>query len=152
MDSQRDGVRAPMSCGWHMQGGKGELTSCRCTVQSAWQKPPVKRKGGRIGLWPGGWGPQGVAATVGGGLARVPNLRVSEHLVAAGWHAQGGKGELTSCRGTVLSAWQVRPVTYPRMRQETGKAGENGQNSGDGAARSSWTRPSAPGCGDTLKA
>ena len=36
--------------------------------------------------------------------------------------------------------------------QVTGKAGDNGQNSGDGAARSSWTRPSAPGCGDTLKA
>ena len=34
----------------------------------------------------------------------------------------------------------------------TGKAGENGQNSGDGAARSPWTRPSAPGCGDASKA
>ena len=28
------------------QGGKDELTS---TVQSAWQKPPVRRKGGRVG-------------------------------------------------------------------------------------------------------
>ena len=26
------------------------LTSCRGTVQSAWQKPPVRRKGGRAGL------------------------------------------------------------------------------------------------------
>ena len=30
--------------------------------------------------WPGGWGPQGMSATGGGGLARVPNLRVCEHL------------------------------------------------------------------------
>ena len=30
--------------------GKDELTSCRGTVQSAWQKPPVRRKGGRAGL------------------------------------------------------------------------------------------------------
>ena len=31
-------------------GGKDELTSCRGTVQSAWQKPPVRHKGGRAGL------------------------------------------------------------------------------------------------------
>ena len=36
--------------GWHMQGEKDELTSCCGTVQSAWQKPPVRRKGGRAGL------------------------------------------------------------------------------------------------------
>ena len=36
-----------------------------------------------------------------GGLARVPNLRVSQHLLTEGWHTQGGKDELTSCRGTV---------------------------------------------------
>ena len=28
---------------------------------------------------PGGWGPQGRRSTGGGGLARVPNLRVCEH-------------------------------------------------------------------------
>ena len=33
-----------------MQGGKDEFTSCRGTVKSAWQKPPVRRKGGRAGL------------------------------------------------------------------------------------------------------
>ena len=33
-----------------MQGVKDELTSCRGTVLSAWQKPPVRRKGGRAGL------------------------------------------------------------------------------------------------------
>ena len=36
--------------GWHTQEGKDELTSCRGTVESAWQKPPVRRKGGRAGL------------------------------------------------------------------------------------------------------
>ena len=34
----------------------------------------------------------------------------------------------------------------------TGKAGENGQHSGEMGGGSPWTRPSAPGCGDTLKA
>ena len=33
-----------------------------------------------------------------------------------------------------------------------GKAGENGQNSGEMGGSSPWTRPSAPECGDTLKA
>ena len=50
--------------------------------------------------WPEGWGPQGMSITGGGGLARVPNLRVCKHL-SRGWHMQGGKDELTSCRGTV---------------------------------------------------
>ena len=48
----------------------------------------------------GDGGPQGRSST-GGGLARVPNLRVCKHLHAPGWHTQGGKDELTSCRGTV---------------------------------------------------
>ena len=46
--------------GWHMQGRKDKLTSCRGTVQSAWQKPPVRRKGGRAGLpKKGKWPPRG---------------------------------------------------------------------------------------------
>ena len=53
------------SAGWHTQGEKDELTSFRGTVQSAWQKPPVSRKGGRAGLpkkrkWP----PRGTGTTV----------------------------------------------------------------------------------------
>ena len=32
------------------------------------------------GPWPGGWGPQDRSITGGGGLARVPNLRVCKHL------------------------------------------------------------------------
>ena len=47
-----------------------------------------------------GMGSQGMSATGGGGLARVPNLRVCKHQVL-GWHMQGGKDELTSCRGIV---------------------------------------------------
>ena len=35
---------------WHTQERKDELTSCRGTFQSAWQQPPVKRKGGSTGL------------------------------------------------------------------------------------------------------
>ena len=33
-----------------------------------------------------------------------------------------------------------------------GKAVENGQHSGEMGGSSAWTRPSAPECGDTLKA
>ena len=51
--------------------------------------------------WPGGWGPQGRPKTGGGGLARVPNLRLRKHLCNLGWHMRGEKDELTSCRGTV---------------------------------------------------
>ena len=51
--------------GWHTQGVKDELTSCRGTVQSAWQKPPVSRKGGRAGLpKKGKWPPRGTGTTV----------------------------------------------------------------------------------------
>ena len=50
---------------WGPQGRKHELTSCRGTVQSAWQKLPVRRKGGRAVLpkkckWP----PRGTGTTV----------------------------------------------------------------------------------------
>ena len=133
-------------------------------------------------------GPQSMSKTCGGGLVRVPNLRVCKHLYRSGSHTQGRKDELTSCRGTVQSAWQKPPVSRKggrtglparvsglhvvRGRQSspipaqasrvsvavwgaprgTGKAGENGQNSGEVGGSSPWTRPSAPGCGDTLKA
>ena len=43
-------VLSPNLLGWHMQERKDELTSCRGTVQSAWQILPVRRKGGRAGL------------------------------------------------------------------------------------------------------
>ena len=50
---------------------------------------------------PGGWGPQGRPKTGGGGLARVPNLRVCEHPLDFGVAHAGRKDELTSCRRTV---------------------------------------------------
>ena len=44
-------------------------------------------------------------------------------------------------------------LTYPRSAPRgTGKAGENGQNSGEVGGSSAWTRLSAPECGDTVKA
>ena len=95
--------------GWHTQGVKDELTSCRGTVQWAWQKPPVSREGGRAGL------------------------------------LQKGKRPPRGTGTTVLTY----PGSAPRV---SGKAGENGQNSGEMGGSSPWTRPSAPGCGDTLKA
>ena len=36
-----------------------------------------------------------------------------------------------------------------KCAQVTGKAGENGQHSGEMGGSSPWTRPSAPECGDT---
>ena len=39
-----------------------------------------------------------------------------------------------------------------KCAQVTGKAGENGQYSDEMGGSSPWTRPSAPECGDTLKA
>ena len=41
--------------------------------------------------WPGGWGPQGMSRTGGGGLVRVPNLRVCQHLWAGGGTRRGGR-------------------------------------------------------------
>ena len=43
-------------------------------------------------------------------------------------------------------------VTVRSCARVTGKAGENGQNSGEVGGSSPWTRPSAPRCGDTVKA
>ena len=40
----------------------------------------------------GGWGPQGVRLTGGGGPARVPNLRVCDHLLITGVARAGGEG------------------------------------------------------------
>ena len=102
-------------------------------------------------------------------------LRTPSHFWE--WHTKGRNGELTSCRGTVPSAWQylqwVAKEGEPHCRkgkwsprgtgnrqappilkcaQVTGKAGENGQHSGGMGGSSPWTRPSAPVCGDTLKA
>ena len=98
---------------------KDELTSCRGTVQSAWQKPPVRRKGGRAGL-----------------PARVSGRHVL-------------RGRQSSPIPVQASRVSVAARGAPRG---TGKAGKNGQHSGEVGGSSAWTRPSAPECGDTLKA
>ena len=110
-------VQAPFFVlGCHTQGGKGELTSCRGTVWSAWCVPPVSRTKGRPGC------PQGYVVTT--------------------WYGDDNP-HLSLPNSQPLS------VAVRMCARVTGKTGENGQNSGDGAARSSWTRPSDPGCGDT---
>ena len=65
---------------------------------------------------------QGMQRTGGGGPARVPNLRVCEHFIAGVAHA-GEKGDLTSCRGTVSSAWQKSPG----RRNEEDRAARKGK-------------------------
>ena len=74
--------------------------------------------------WPGGLGPQGMPLTGGGGLTRVPNLRVCKHLVVSGVPHAGEKDELTSCRGTVWSAWQTTTSETQRMKSRAARKGE----------------------------
>ena len=82
----------------------------------------------------------------------------------------GSEDELTSCRGTVWSAWREPPVRrkggtaglparvsgrhvvrgrQSSLTQEV-RLGENGQHLGEVGGSSAWRRPSAPECGDTL--
>ena len=49
--------------------------------------------------------------------------------------------------------YTVKPISFEFVRRPGPQTARLvGQNPGDGAARSSWNRPSAPGCGDTSKA
>ena len=67
---------------------KGEVTSCRGTVWSAWQKPPVRRKGGRTGLPKKGmWSPRGTETTV----LTYPCPTASRVSVAVRWLRQGNR-------------------------------------------------------------
>ena len=74
--------------------------------------------------------------TGGGGLARVPNLRVCEHPFTCGVAHAGVKDELTSCRGTVQSAWQKPPV-----RRKGGRAGLHARVSGRHVVRGRQSSP-----------
>ena len=95
--------------------------------------------------WPGRCGPQGMSSTGGGGLARVPNLRVCDHLLCRVAHA-GREGRIN-----ILPWWQylqwVAKEGEPgcpkkvsgrqRGRQSSpipaqASRGENGQYSGAG--------------------
>ena len=65
------------------------------------------------------------------------------------------RGKNLQCRSARKGKWPPRGtgmtvLTYPRSAPRgTGKAGENGQHSGEVGGSSAWTRPSAPRCGDT---
>ena len=75
----------------------------------------------------------------------VPSSRRGETQRRKSRAARKGKWPPRGTGTTVL--------TYPRSAlRRTGKAGEHGQNSGEVGGSSAWTRPSAPECGDTLKA
>ena len=106
---------------------------------SAWNLTKVKSKKKVIDearTWPGEWCPQGRRPAGGGGLARVPNLRVCKHPDASRWHTQGGKDELISCRGTVQSAWKKPPV-----RRKGGRAALPARVSGRHVVRGRQSSP-----------
>ena len=69
--------------------------------------------------WPGGWGPQGMSPTGGGGLARVPNLRVCNHLFFLGVAHAGVEGWIN------ILPW-YRPVGVAKKSSETHKEEEPG--------------------------
>ena len=73
-------------------------------------------------------------------------------MVSTSSETQGGNiGLPASVSGRhVVRGSQSPPIL--ECAEVTGKSGENGQYSGEMGGSSPWTRPSAPGCGDTLKA
>ena len=63
-----------------------------------------KRRGQESGdktAWPGGWGPQGMRLNRRRRTREGPEPACVQTPLVPGWHTQGGKDELTSCRGTV---------------------------------------------------
>ena len=71
--------------------------------------------------------------------AVVPSSRRGKYLLfGARREDRAARKDKRSPRGQSL------PIL--ESAQVTGKVGEKGHHSGDRAARSSWTRPSAPGC------
>ena len=119
-----------------------------------WLKSEVRKD--VIDGW-GDWGPRGMSITGGGGLARVPNLRVCEHPFTCGvahageegwinilpWYRPVGVAKTSSetqkrkSRAARKGKWPPRGagttiLTYPRSTPRgTNKAGENGHNSGE---------------------
>ena len=71
---------------------------------------------------------QGMRTTGGGGLVRVPNLRVCKDSCSVEWHTQEVRNELTSCRGAVQSAWQeTSSETQRRKSRATPKGLASGR-------------------------
>ena len=97
-------MRAPWPWGWHTQGEKDELTSCRGTVWSAWHSNSSESH-------QRGW------------KTRLPVKKVKgSHVV------RGRQNSPVPARSQPLSAAEQE------CARVTGKAGGNGQNSSDGAA------------------
>ena len=174
---------------WSMKLGRRAkrsfcITDGHMSFEKCWiggKAPKIKRSSCRFGV-ARRRGPQGRPETGGGGLARIPNLRVCKHLLGRGvghageegwinilpWYRPVGvakkppvrrKGGRAGLPARVSGRHVVRrrqssplPAQQPGCSRVTGKAGENGQNSGEMGGSSPWTRPSAPECGDTLKA
>ena len=119
----------------------------------------------------GRWCPQGVSVTGGSGLAKVPNLRVWNILLPWVAHA-GGRGDNerpvvapSSQRGRNLQfdarrgdwavlkgKWSPLGTVMTGMRPGRRLRLVKTFNIGEMGGSSPWTRPRAPGCGDTLKA
>ena len=65
--------------------------------------------------WPGGWGPQGMCPTGGGGLARVPNLRVCKYLSGAAHAGRDGWINILP-QANVRAGKVLRPPLSERCR------------------------------------
>ena len=98
----------------------------------------------------GAWHTQGGKGRANQRLAVVPSSRRGKNLQS------DAKEEEPGLPARVCGHHVVRGTDRPHLSwkcaQVTGKAGENGQHSGEMGGSSPWTRPSAPGCGDTLEA
>ena len=71
--------------------------------------------------WPEGWGPQGRRATGGGGLARVPNLRVCKHL-SREWHVDeenygNDEGEVQAGAVDIGTIWNIGGVEINKVQK-----------------------------------
>ena len=73
---------------------------------------------------PGGWGPQGIPLTGGGGL-RVPNLRVREHPLTS-----GVAHEREEWRIDVLPWYRPVGVAIPPVSRKGGRTGNTARVSG----------------------
>ena len=129
MDGQGDGV--PKACPKQAAADSRGSRTCVCAITWVWG---VAHAGGEgwINILP--W-----YRLVGVAKTSSETQRRKSQAARKGKWPPGGTGT------TVL--------TYPRSAPRgTGKAGENGQHSGEVGGSSAWTRPSAHECGDTLKA
>ena len=74
---------------------------------------------------PGRWGPQGIPLTGGGGLARVPNLRVREHPLTSGVAHEGEEWRMN-----VLPWYRPVGLATPPVSRKGGRTGKPARVSG----------------------